>query len=112
MLELCLNVLSSEGGLKQNICNISKSHTHKSTISPSPLETIPPAVQYSSIYWLVHLDSILQSGNVKEWEKQVLTFFDTQILHWMYSIVWKIGRCSALAAKNRIVSKGKFMQNL
>jgi hypothetical protein len=84
MLRQCLDVLDSSPALKQNICNINKNDVHISTISPSPLETIPQELQYSAIYWLVHLDYILNFKDLMEPEAmQVLNFFDTHILHWI-----------------------------
>jgi hypothetical protein len=84
MLWWCLTVLDSSPVFKQDICNISNAGIHVSTISPSPLETIPKDVAYSCIYWLVHLQQILDSGPLDEREdSQVMAIFDRHILHWI-----------------------------
>jgi hypothetical protein len=84
MLGLCLDVLDSSPALKQDICDIRKNKVHISRISHSSLESIPKDLEYSSIYWLVHLDQVLNSEDGKEQDMtQVLNFFNTRILHWI-----------------------------
>jgi hypothetical protein len=84
MLGLCLDVLDSSPALKQDICDIRKNTVHISKISHSSLESISKALEYSSIYWLVHLNQVLKSKDGKEQDiTQVLNFFNTRILHWI-----------------------------
>jgi hypothetical protein len=92
MMGLCLNVLGSSPVLKRDICDIGQNNGHISSISPSSLEKISKDLEYSSIYWLVHLGHILDSEDLKESEvSQVLSFFDTDVLHWI--------ECMALLGK-------------
>jgi hypothetical protein len=84
MLCICLDVLDSSPALKQDICNVGKLNTHLSTISSSPLETIPMDLEYSCNYWLVHLQWILNSQPLEEAEaSQVMAFFERHVLHWI-----------------------------
>jgi hypothetical protein len=83
LMGLCLEVLDSSPILKRDICNISKTDIHVSTISPSPFETIPTDLVYACTYWLVHLQQILDSEPLDEGkDKQVMVFFDRHVLYW------------------------------
>jgi DNA polymerase III delta prime subunit len=84
MMGLCLDVLDSSPTFKQDICNIGRPSIHISTIQPSPVETISKDLVYSCIYWLAHLQCILDSQPLKEAEaSQVMAFFDKHVLHWI-----------------------------
>jgi hypothetical protein len=81
MLELCLGVFDSS--FKWNICELHSDDACLQDINLSPSK-IPEALQYSCTSWLVHLDHVLESGELGEsGELQVLNVFDKHILHWI-----------------------------
>jgi hypothetical protein len=101
MLQLCLDVIQTSQALKQDICNLSNS-VHVSTIDPASLESIPSDLKYSCLYWLVHLEHILTLENLKESvASQVMTVFDTHILHWIecMALLGKLGDAVHLLRK-------------
>jgi hypothetical protein len=90
MLKLCLGVFDSS--LKWNICELHSNKVCLQDINPSPSSKIPEALQYSCTSWLVHLDHVLESGELgRSDESQVLNIFDKHILHWV--------ECMALLGK-------------
>jgi hypothetical protein len=101
MLGLCLDVVKSSQALKQNICNLDKS-VHLSKINPASIESIPGDLKYSCLFWLVHLEYILNLGHLKETVAAlVMMFFDTKILHWIecMALLGKLGDAVHLLRK-------------
>jgi hypothetical protein len=101
MLQLCLDVIQTSQALKQDICNLGNS-VHVSKIDPASLESIPSDLKYSCLYWLVHLEHILTLKNLKESvASQVMTVFDTNILHWIecMALLGKLGDAVHLLRK-------------
>jgi hypothetical protein len=101
MLGLCLDVFKSSQALRQNICNLGKS-VHVLKVGPASLESISGDLKYSCLYWLVHLEHILNWENLKESEaSQVMTFFDTYILYWIecMALLGKLGDAVHLLRK-------------
>jgi hypothetical protein len=107
MLQLCLDVIQTSQALKQDICNLGNS-VHVSTIDPASLESIPSDLKYSCLYWLVHLEHILTLENLKESvASQVMTVFDTHILHWIecMALLGKLGDAVHLLRKIELSAK-------
>jgi hypothetical protein len=101
MLQLCLDVIQTSQALKQDICNLGNS-VHVSTIDPASLESIPSDLKDSCLYWLVYLEHILTLENLKESvASQVMTVFDTHILHWIecMALLRKLGDAVHLLRK-------------
>jgi hypothetical protein len=116
MLKLCSNIIETSPALKQNICNLGNS-VHLSKVDPTSLESIPGELKYSCLYWLVHLEHILTLENLKESvASQVMTVFDTHILHWIecMALLGKLGDAVHLLRKIELsakVSSDKHMES-
>ncbi|KAK4067355.1 hypothetical protein Purlil1_13886 [Purpureocillium lilacinum] len=77
----CLRVLEC---LQQDMCDIKAPGTFRSAIEQRKIEaSIPPAVQYASVYWVYHLRN---GGAPARHCDQVMSFLERHFLHWIESL--------------------------
>ncbi|KAK4071522.1 hypothetical protein Purlil1_13413 [Purpureocillium lilacinum] len=77
----CLRVLEC---LQQDMCDIKAPGTFRSAIEQHRIEaSIPPAVQYASVYWVYHLRN---GGEHSRHCRQVMAFLERHFLHWIESL--------------------------
>lgn len=70
--------------LKNNICNLEGPGTHRAEIDPQSIRRyIPPELQYSCRYWVLHLEQSNACSSVME---DVLLFLHGHFLHWVESM--------------------------
>ncbi|PWI65057.1 hypothetical protein PCL_07469 [Purpureocillium lilacinum] len=77
----CLRVLEC---LQQDMCDIKAPGTFRSAIEQHRIEaSIPPAVQYASVYWVYHLRN---GGAPARHCNQAMSFLERHFLHWIESL--------------------------
>ena len=78
----CIRVMEREnGGLKRNICSLSRFGALRTEIAPLAVQAnVPTELQYACQYWASHL----QQGHVKlEDQGQIHQFLKKHFLHWL-----------------------------
>ncbi|PWI65022.1 hypothetical protein PCL_07434 [Purpureocillium lilacinum] len=77
----CLRVLEC---LRQDICDIKAPGTPRSAVEQHRIDaSIPPEVQYASLYWVYHLR---EGGDPACHCEPVISFLKRHFLHWMESL--------------------------
>lgn len=80
----CLELLSTGGYLKKDICNQEMSGTARTDISPALIESrLPAAVRYACLYWVHHLE---QGGARISDGHQAAEFLKSHLLHWLEAL--------------------------
>ncbi|KAJ5902536.1 hypothetical protein N7495_003064 [Penicillium taxi] len=78
--KMAINCLRIMGSLEKNICHLPYG-TNRATIQSETIKKcLVPELQYASRYWTYHLD---QSKNGKAYGKEVLSFLEEHLLHWL-----------------------------
>ena len=77
----CLQLMSGQKGLKQNICNLLSPGTFRDEIDKRIVnENLPPELRYACRYWVSHLQQ--SKRNIRDHD-QVHTFLQRHALHWL-----------------------------
>jgi len=92
----CLELLSSSGHLKKDICNLKMPGIARADIDPAVIESSLPAhVRYACLYWVYHLE---QSSALIADSHQAYLFLKCHFLHWLeaLSLLGKISESIAM----------------
>ena len=77
----CLELMSSQEGLRQNICNLPSLGTHRNEIdNRTANKNLPPELRYACRYWVSHLQR--SKRNVYD-DDQVHKFLQKYALYWL-----------------------------
>ena len=77
----CLQLMSGQKGLSQNICNLPNPGTLRDEIDKRTVkENLPPELRYACRYWVSHLQR--SKHNIRDHD-QVHTFLQKHALHWL-----------------------------
>ncbi|KAK4033059.1 vegetative incompatibility protein HET-E-1 [Parachaetomium inaequale] len=80
----CLELLSTEDRLKNNVCGLRLPGTHRSDINQKIIDTnLPPDVQYACRYWVYHWKEskcLLQDSDLVD------QFLKRHLLHWLEAL--------------------------
>jgi len=80
----CLELLSSGGYLRKDICNLEMSGNARTDASPAVIESCLPAeVRYACLYWVHHVE---QSGARITDSHQATEFLKRHFLHWLEAL--------------------------
>lgn len=95
----CLELMSATGGLRQDICDLSKPGTLRSEVKEETVAgSVSPELRYACRYWVEHVERSQQSivdGDA------VHVFLQTHLLHWLeaMSLMGETGQCVRLLAR-------------
>lgn len=86
--ERCLTVMSHS--LRKNICNLATEETPTKDVEGECIENaVPPQLRYACLHWFYHLEHAGQArkqSNCLEDNKQVHTFLQLHLLHWLETL--------------------------
>ncbi|KAF1357808.1 hypothetical protein EJ07DRAFT_180868 [Lizonia empirigonia] len=91
----CLELMSATGGLRQDMCSLSKPGTLRGEIREEAVASgLPPELQYACRYWVEHVERShpsITDGDV------VHIFLQMHLLHWLeaMSLMGETGQCVA-----------------
>lgn len=87
----CLEVMSREGALKRNLCEIKEPGVARSEVSRQiGVKHLSTEIQYACRYWVYHVG---KSGGHFCDVQTVLVFLQNYLLHWFEALSW-MGRIS------------------
>ncbi|EMD67547.1 hypothetical protein COCSADRAFT_111408 [Bipolaris sorokiniana ND90Pr] len=95
----CVVLMSSQSGLRRNICNLSGPGGLRSEVDMGTITSnLPPELQYACRYWVSHFEQSQQSiadGDATHF------FLQTHLLHWLeaMSLIRELSRCIHLLDK-------------
>ncbi|KAF1343458.1 hypothetical protein EJ07DRAFT_186712 [Lizonia empirigonia] len=95
----CLELMSATGGLRQDMCSLSKPGTLRGEIREEAVASgLPPELQYACRYWVEHVERShpsITDGDV------VHIFLQMHLLHWLeaMSLMGETGQCVRLLAR-------------
>ncbi|KAJ6192117.1 hypothetical protein J3E72DRAFT_204718, partial [Bipolaris maydis] len=95
----CLELMSTPGGLQQDICNLSDPGVLRSEIDEETVyRNLPPELQYACRYWVDHLE---RSGRSIEDGDATHHFLEKHLLHWLeaMSLLNETSLCVRLLAR-------------
>jgi hypothetical protein len=95
----CVELMSATGGLRQDMCSLSKPGTLRSKVEEETVaRSLPPELQYACRYWVEHLERSQQSITDGD---AVHIFLQTHLLHWLeaMSLIEETGECVRLLAR-------------
>ncbi|KAH6883946.1 vegetative incompatibility protein HET-E-1 [Thelonectria olida] len=80
----CLELLSSSGHLRKDICDLKMPGTARADIQPAVIEPCLPAhVRYACLYWVYHLEQ--SSARITDSHRAYL-FLSRHFLHWLEAL--------------------------
>ena len=80
----CLQIMSSQRGLRQNICNLSSPGTLRNEIDNRTVnQNLPPELRYACCYWVTHLQR--SKRNIRN-DEQVHNFLQKYALYWLEAL--------------------------
>jgi hypothetical protein len=94
----CLELMSVNGGLRQDMCSLSQPGTLRDEISEETVaDSLPPQLRYACRYWVEHVERSQQS--IADGDA-VHVFLQTHLLHWLeaMSLMGETGQCVRLLA--------------
>jgi gluconate kinase len=80
LASLCLQLMSSDHGLRQNICDIMPGDQRDEISTGIIARALPPELQYACRYWVHHLEKSEQCISDQDSTHQ---FFQEHFLHWL-----------------------------
>lgn len=89
----CLELMSTPGGLRQDICGLSKRGALRSRVSDRRIaQSLPPELQYACRYWVDHLEHSQQ--RIID-EDVTHCFLQKHLLHWLeaMSLIKETNQC-------------------
>jgi hypothetical protein len=92
----CLELLSSNGHLREDICNMKMPGMARADVRPAVIDSYLPAdVQYACLYWVYHAEQ--SSARITD-SHQVYLFLKRHFLHWLeaLSLLGKISESIAM----------------
>ncbi|KAF2624121.1 platelet-activating factor acetylhydrolase IB subunit alpha [Macroventuria anomochaeta] len=95
----CLELMLAPGGLRQDMCGLSKPGILSSEIGEELVaDSLPPELQYACRYWVEHLERSQQRIADRD---AVHIFLQTHLLHWLeaMSLMGETGQCVRLLAR-------------
>jgi DNA-binding transcriptional ArsR family regulator len=95
----CLKLMSATGGLRQDMCGLSKPGTLVSEVAEETVaSSLPPELQYACRYWVEHVERSQQK--IADSDK-VHVFLQTHLLHWLeaMSLMGETDQCVRLLAR-------------
>jgi hypothetical protein len=103
LASLCLELMSAPGGLRQDMCSLSKPGTLRSEVGEETVaSSLSLELQYACRYWVEHVErsqqSITDGGAVH-------IFLQTHLLHWLEAMAWmgETGQCVRLLARLQVL---------
>lgn len=80
----CLALLSKDGSIKQDICELGAPGKLRCDIHPSLIDTcLPPHVRYACLYWVFHLK---ESGGRISDDDETHRFLIKHLIHWLEAL--------------------------
>jgi hypothetical protein len=95
----CLELMSTPGGLRQDMCNLSDPGVLRREINEETIyRNLPPELQYACRYWVDHLE---RSGRSVEDGDATHCFLEKHLLHWLeaMSLLNETSLCVRLLAR-------------
>jgi hypothetical protein len=80
----CLELLSSSGHLRKDICNLEIPGTARADVEPAVIELcLPIHIRYACLYWVYHFE---RCGTCLTDSHQVYLFLKRHFLHWLEAL--------------------------
>lgn len=99
LANLCLQLMSSSNGLRQNICNIPMAGTPRSEVDKQTVaRCVPDDLQYACRYWVHHLEH--SKRKIRDGDS-VHQFLEKYLLYWLeaMSLIEEAQKCVSLISR-------------